>query len=61
MGGLVVRYPYLGASYRAELGMVNMVCVAGVGRYPRDGCDSPADQRRGDRSSKCVSQLTLGQ
>ena len=61
MGGLVVQYSYRGATYRSELGMVNMICVASVARYGSDGCDSPADRRLNNRAAGYISKLTLGQ
>ena len=61
MGGLVVQYSYQGATYRSELGMVNMVCVASVARYGSESCDSPADRRLNNRAVGYISKLTLGQ
>lgn len=60
MGGLVVQFSYRGANYRAELGMVNLVCVVSPSRYRGASCASPADRQLLTHASAYVSQLVLG-
>jgi hypothetical protein len=60
MGRLAVQLSCRGADCRAELGMVNLVCVVTLSRYRAHGSECPADRRPLTGAAAYVSQMTRG-